>query len=356
MSQKTISVNPELFNLSGNSNTRKKKEKSPNEIKMKPRTVRKNDTLKKQSLLRMIRKHQQDKYRENVKESKDIPKDNFSFEQTKAFLSSLNNKNKTLKSDTDTFARTQQSSTSSSTTTTDILQQEVDEMNGGSNNPSVHMHVSAPNLNTQPKYGCLKNGKLPTYRMTMKNREVVQQPQHHVQTPSTHVATTSYPSFQTPSIQTPSIQTPVVQSSILSNSNNQIPRLVERQLMNIQSSNPNESNALNRFNEQYQARQRQKKIHRRTYNVGKSKTAPEVSVLVSNKKIRTNVTMKLQCIKQEPVEKIRKELIKRGLIRVGSLTPESLLRKMYETVEMICGDVKNHNPDNLLYNYFHIEE
>jgi len=345
MSQKTISVNPELFNLSGNSNTRKKKEKSPNEIKMKPRTVRKNDTLKKQSLLRMIRKHQQDKYRENVKENKDIPKDNYSFEQTKAFLSSLNNKNKTLKSDTDTFARTQPSSTST-TTTTDILQQEVDEMNGGSSNPSVHMHVSAPNLNTQPKYGCLKNGKLPTYRMTMKNREVVQQPQHHVQTPSSHVATTSYPSFQTP----------VVQSSILSNSNNQTPRLVERQLMNIQSSNPNESNALNRFNEQYQARQRQKKIHRRTYNVGKSKTAPQVSILVSNKKIRTNVTMKLQCIKQEPVEKIRKELIKRGLIRVGSLTPESLLRKMYETVEMICGDVKNHNPDNLLYNYFHVEE
>ena len=352
MSQKTISVNPELFNLSGNSNTRKKKEKSPNEIKMKPRTVRKNDTLKKQSLLRMIRKHQQDKYRENVKESKDIPKDNYSFEQTKAFLSSLNNKNKTLKSETDIFARSQPSSTtSSSTTTTDILQQEVDEMNGGSNNLSVHMHVSAPNLNTQPKYGCLKNGKLPTYRMTMKNREMVQQPQHHVQTPSTHVATTSYPSFQTPSF-----QTPLEQSSIMSNSNNQTPRLVERQLMNIQSSNPNESNALNRFNEQYQARQRQKKIHRRTYNVGKSKTVPEVSVLVSNKKIRTNVTMKLQCIKQEPVEKIRKELIKRGLIRVGSLTPESLLRKMYETVEMICGDVKNHNPDNLLYNYFHVEE
>lgn len=355
MSQKTISVNPELFNLSGNSNTRKKKEKSPNEIKMKPRTVRKNDTLKKQSLLRMIRKHQQDKYRENIKENKDIPKDNYSFEQTKAFLSSLNNKNKTLKSDTDTFARSQPTSTSSSistsTSTTDILQQEVDEMNGASNNPSVHMHVSAPNLNTQPKYGCLKNGKLPTYRMTMKNREIAQQPRHHVQTPTAHIANTSSPSFQTPSL-----QTPVVQSSIMSNSNNQTPRLVERQLMNIQSSNPNESNALNRFNEQYQARQRQKKIHRRTYNVGKSKTTPEVSVLVSNKKIRTNVTMKLQCIKQEPVEKIRKELIKRGLIRVGSLTPESLLRKMYETVEMICGDVKNHNPDNLLYNYFHVEE
>jgi len=26
---------------------------------------------------------------------------------------------------------------------------------------------------------------------------------------------------------------------------------------------------------------------------------------------------------------------------------------MYETVSLICGEVENHNPDNLLYNYFH---
>jgi hypothetical protein len=27
------------------------------------------------------------------------------------------------------------------------------------------------------------------------------------------------------------------------------------------------------------------------------------------------------------------------------------LRKMYETAMMMCGEIHNHNPDNLLYNY-----
>jgi len=27
------------------------------------------------------------------------------------------------------------------------------------------------------------------------------------------------------------------------------------------------------------------------------------------------------------------------------------LRKMYESLSLICGDVYNHNPDTLLYNY-----
>ena len=63
--------------------------------------------------------------------------------------------------------------------------------------------------------------------------------------------------------------------------------------------------------------------------------------------------MKLQETKNQEIGKIRKELIKRGLIRVGTITPENVLRQMYESVSMLCGDVKNHNPDNLLYNYFH---
>lgn len=349
MSQKTISVNPELFNLSSGGNTRKKKEKVSNEIKMKPKPLKRKDTLKKQSLLRMIRKHQQDKYRENVKggnSSSEVPKDNFSFEQTKAFLSSLNTRNNTANFDNNKTLKTELPQVNSQVTI-NTLQQEIDEIQ--KEPQSVHMHVSTPNLNTQPKYGCLKHGNLPTYRMTMKNREFATQPQ---------------PSLQqsvNPSLQ-PSLQqsvNPSLQQQRLPNVSNVAaasPRLIDRQIMSMQSSNPNETNALNRFNEQYQARQRQKKIHRRTYNVGKSTSVPQVSVLVSNKKIRSNVTMKLQCIKQEPVDKIRKELIKRGLIRVGSLTPETLLRKMYETVELICGDVKNHNPDNLLYNYFHVEE
>ena len=60
---------------------------------------------------------------------------------------------------------------------------------------------------------------------------------------------------------------------------------------------------------------------------------------------------KAQQLKQFSIEDVRRYLIKHGFIRVGSSAPNDVLRKMYETSKMICGEVENHNTDNLLYNY-----
>ena len=62
---------------------------------------------------------------------------------------------------------------------------------------------------------------------------------------------------------------------------------------------------------------------------------------------------KKQKIRETPIEDVRKYLIKKGLIRVGSSCPNDVLRKMHESSMMMCGDIQNHNPDNLLYNYLH---
>ena len=91
---------------------------------------------------------------------------------------------------------------------------------------------------------------------------------------------------------------------------------------------------------------------RRTFRLGKSKHYPNVSVLVSNKTIRNQTTTRAQLLKQVPLEEIKKTLMKKGLIKVGSTAPADVLRKMYESVLLMCGDLQNHNPDNLLYNYF----
>ena len=100
---------------------------------------------------------------------------------------------------------------------------------------------------------------------------------------------------------------------------------------------------------------KQKKITRRTYRVGKSKKYPRVSVLISNKTIRRNITSKAYEIKQVPIEDVKKTLIKKGLIKAGCIAPVDVLRKMYETVSLMCGDVENHNPDYLLHNYLHAD-
>ena len=74
---------------------------------------------------------------------------------------------------------------------------------------------------------------------------------------------------------------------------------------------------------------------------------------MSNKTIRSNISTKTQLLKQEPIQDIKKFLIKKGFIKVGTPTPNDILRKMYESVVLICGEVQNHNPENLLYNYVH---
>ena len=85
--------------------------------------------------------------------------------------------------------------------------------------------------------------------------------------------------------------------------------------------------------------------------MGKSKMLPKVSVLVSNKTIRNNITTKSHLLKQTPIEEVKKHLIKYGLIKVGTIAPNDVLRKMYESSILMCGELYNHNPDYLLHNF-----
>ena len=48
--------------------------------------------------------------------------------------------------------------------------------------------------------------------------------------------------------------------------------------------------------------------------------------------------------------------MKHGFIKVGSATPNDVLRKMYETATLVCGEIVNHNPDNLLFNFMNSKE
>lgn len=97
---------------------------------------------------------------------------------------------------------------------------------------------------------------------------------------------------------------------------------------------------------------KRKKTIKRTYHVGKSKVHPKVAVLVSNKTIRSNVNKRKIEIKQTPVEDIRRYLVKHGFIRVGSIAPNDVLKQMYESLQLMNADIRNHNPENMLYNYF----
>ena len=98
-------------------------------------------------------------------------------------------------------------------------------------------------------------------------------------------------------------------------------------------------------------RKLQKRTVRRTYKTGKSRLKPCISVLLSNKTMRSKVMQKESDLKHIPIDEIKKYLIKHGFIKVGTNTPNDVLRKMYESALLICGEVTNYNSETLTYNF-----
>ena len=252
------------------------------------------------------------------------------------------------------------------------------------------MKLTAP---SHPQYGCLKGGNLPTYRMWKRQTEknypsftrtplhsggVPHYPQyptpHTTITPPSHTITPAN-SFVTPPNSGGVNNTTVLMEPTQQNGGEvwdggQKEEKERRQKILEKLKNPEwlkrgyETQSYMKKKEEIKHRQqapqfkkrKQKKTLRRTYRVGKSKYYPRVSVLVSNRTLRKQITEKCQKLKQIPIEEVRKTLIKKGFIKVGSIAPADVLRKMYETVSTVCGDVHNHNSDNMIYNYFNGKE
>ena len=222
-----------------------------------------------------------------------------------------------------------------------------------------------------PKYGCLKNGVLPTYRM-WKNQTMKTTTPHlpaqrvhagssgggenGIVLPNTNRMTPNNGNTDNISVIGGNRQTENA-SSIPSNHLARRTGVVGENVSSnsfigdMRAHEPYRNQQKQRMKQMIK-KQKQKRIMRRTFRLGKSKHYPNVSVLVSNKTIRTQTTTRAQLLKQVPLDEIKKALIKKGLIKVGSTAPADVLRKMYESVSLMCGDLQNHNPDNLLYNYF----
>lgn len=352
--KKILAIDPELFSFSNNT-TRKKRDKPNTEPKIKMKAAAKpvnNSSLKKRSIINMMRKHQENQYKQKFDTTSkptvsntDVSAFNSDFDNTKEFLKNLQetvakkalHRNHTLKQ----TPAIRPSPVMQSATISGL--QDV------TNN--IYTTASSPTatINTQilptPKYGCLKNGNLPTYRNLMN--------QTRKNVPGESVGGNSMPSNTT----TNNIN-PIVNSAISANrpETNIAPVTpnISTLMRNAIQSNQIQTKLENiNINKAKPKKMKRKKTIRRTYKIGRSKIMPKVSVLVSNKTIRNNISTKTHIIKQTPIHEIRKYLIKHGFIRVGAITPNDVLRKMYETAMLMCGEIQNHNPDNLLYNFVH---
>jgi hypothetical protein len=321
--KKTIQFNPDFLKFTNNK-TRKAQPNNTNTDNIKIRSTRpkkRDETFKKNSILRMIRKHQQEKYNQMLEsfekpQSKKTVNEMTSsfqsdFEQSKQFLDKMVEEN-SFKQSLHNHTLKQPVSTNSYSENRYPLEN-VSQTISSQSIPEQPVFIKPPQLASttshNPQYGCLKNGQLPTYKNWF-NR--------------TQKATTN---------------------TVLTGTTNQHAVRANELSQKMEKINLRQDVKKNR------KRPKQKRIVRRTFKIGKSKVIPKVSVLISNRSIRNKVSTDGQLLKQKPIEEIKKYLIKHGLIRVGTTAPNDVLRKMYECSVMMCGEVQNHNPDNLLYNF-----
>lgn len=335
MNRKTIQINPELFKINGGGNTTRKKQKKTNDIRIKTKTEKpKQMSTIKRNILKMIRNHQEDR-RKNRKKQSDSDTDNDL---------NTNTDSKPVSSSSLQF----QNEFNESLEYLSKLTKDVDDKKQSytiKRYPSTPASTSSSSSSStpllEPTYGCLKNGKLPTYRtwlsQTRKNNPIQPQMQPHMQPHmQPQIIIQNPPTNNT-------IPVPPSATEISLNEN-------LKQFSKIQQFERKNNQNLNLKKWKYP---KQKRTIRRTYFVGRSRVHPRISVLVSNKTIRARTTLKQQELKQVPISEVKKYLLKNGFIKVGTSSPNDVLREMYENAQLICGEIKNHNPENLLYNYFH---
>lgn len=329
--RKTININPELFKINGGKNTTRKQKQNinpTNKIQIKEKKPKKISTIKR-NILKMIRNQQLENKKkptietntgfiENTPSNKDSSKNDF--KETLEYLS-------TLTKDTDDKKKNQ---------TIKRYSKPLTEINPRMDNveipipihidkePIMHLNNNPnPFLLPPPKYGCLKNGILPTYRNWVNQTRK--------------------------SVPTPTIEQQKYEKKL----EEKIKDWSKIQQQNkIKSTIIQEATLHKDKNTKNYKIPKQKRILRRTFYVGRSRVFPKVSVLVANKTIRANTQLKTQHLKQIPMTEVKNYLLKNGFIKIGTNAPNDILREMYENAQMMCGEIKNHNPENLLYNYF----
>jgi len=305
--KKTIQINPELFKIPGKNKTKNNREKSSKSEK--PITP---NLLKKQ-LLERIKNHKQ-KQEINTKtfneptQSKEEDDDEFILSMN--FLSSLSDQEKKIPTQTTFIDIPEQpvnidlplelinlDNTFSSVISTPIKEEIPEEFNF----PVFEKKNKTPDV----PYGCLKNGKKPTYRSWKNNSSYTDSSSH--KDSSTH---------------------------------NESPNLTERE------------KKLNQLKNKFKEEEEPvyvKRIIKKKYTLGKSKIFKKVGVLIKNINTRKKIIDSHKELKTHDISDVKNYLKTRGLIKIGNNTPTDILRKIYES-SILTGEIINNNKDILLHN------
>lgn len=356
MENKKISIDLEHFKISNSGGTRKKKktdgESTPIQVRQ-PRTPR-DRTTKRHSLLKFLRKHQEKNYQKlaedesytHALEHQEVKNE---LDDTLSYLMNLVEKENKGHNEHTYASATVPNYTLKHTPSTSPLhgdrRHSFTNENVSMEFPVVPAHT-APVMQLNPQYGCLKRGNLPTYRNYIQHQQQPSRPLFRES--SEGQMSGGLTRNRDDDISEPLDANPYDRRS------GGFGRDVRSDVGAETSSSEFSMNSIDPSKVKLKY-MRQKRTNSRTFKLGKSKNQPKVGVLISNRTIRKGITNQGFLLKQTPMHEIRKFLEKRGLVKVGTAAPNEVLRKMYESTKMMCGEVYNHNSETLLHNFIHMK-
>jgi hypothetical protein len=258
-------------------------------------------------------------------------------------------------------------------------------------NPIISLNTSTSFDANDVPYGCLKNGSKPTYRDWVKTRKNHEFPELNARPPTPPKRNTFLEGI-TPIT---SVLEPVIKTSTTLSRDQRLEQ-IKQKLKKIQDqeiqSNPealklstnlkmleaitpeSEKNivlpslpeiddikientqdvtqVIDEIQEIEESVPKQylKRTVRRKFTLGKSDKLRRVAVLLKDKQTRKNVIDVQHELKKTNMTDVRKYLRQHGIIKIGSVAPNEILRNTFEFA-MLAGEITNTNKDTLLHNF-----
>lgn len=378
--KKTIKINPNFLKVSNKKKTKKERKKKP----VISGSMMKSNNIKKR-LLEKIKARQQELRKletEENKSSEDIEEQKFrkSFKESMSYLQKMirqkkekkrrkktrkskfkmpnnqltNVKNNLLFGDQKNEIKPKLISNPADISSMNNMRDMLKNSNTIKSlpqKPIIHTpQESSFKIRDEPPWGCLKNGKKPTYSQYRKTLKV-----NHNDSPIKIRAKISS-NKNTISENLPNINNTVLDTSEVTISPKTVisapttkkdSNIIERQtkLEKLKKRFKNKSRE-KRKNKQLVKRNKTIKIHR----LGKKKGKGTVGILIKSHKTRKKIKNEINSLKQKSLTEIKLYLKKHNIIKNGSSAPEPILRKLYEDA-YTSGDIYNSNSGILIYNY-----
>jgi len=403
--KKTIQINPELFKIPGGAKTRKNREKKEVSTMLNP-IISPNNL--KNKLLKRIKDHKMKETgsksspssgKKNTKFSSETVVNSYSDEFYGAmnYLSDLSKKQK-KDTEKDKYRenlnnKTVKSYSSLSKPMVHNISLELPpELQVNTFVPDASPIISLNTSGNDVPYGCLKNGSKPTYRDWIKTRKNHEFPELDARPPTppkrntflkrmTPVASVLEPSLIKTStalsreqrldqikqklkrIQDQEIKSNPEASKLSENlkmleaitpeSEKKVvlPSLAEIDDIKIEKTQ-DVAQVIKEIKEREESVPKQylKRTVRRKFTLGKSDKLRKVAILLKDSQTRKNVIDVQHELKKTNITDVRKYLRQHGIIKIGSVAPNEILRKTFETA-MLAGEITNINKDILLHNF-----